>query len=170
MDDAWYNAFIPTTQNIQPKPTHKRRVSLLQQPNVSMDFMQGYVATLTGRLQEDLADVVPPEDAPRNHAASDSPLSPSKATVTRRTKSYSDIYNNTRSGVASNKSASRTDGNSKSRKRPRRRSEIESEGPFNFDDWYGTIQEELLDTSHERYRYNSFSGFETDEGYCLTLA
>lgn len=35
MDDAWYTTFVPTTAPKEDVSHHKRRASLLQQPNVS---------------------------------------------------------------------------------------------------------------------------------------
>jgi hypothetical protein len=36
MQDSWYNAFVPRTAKAPPAENkHKRRVSLLKQPNVS---------------------------------------------------------------------------------------------------------------------------------------
>jgi hypothetical protein len=46
--DSWYNAFVPRTAKAPPdKPKHKRRESLLKQPNVSLHLhcapLHGYV-------------------------------------------------------------------------------------------------------------------------------
>lgn len=42
MDDAWYTTFVPTVATNQDTANHKRRASLLQQPNVSQHTLSVY--------------------------------------------------------------------------------------------------------------------------------
>lgn len=152
MDDAWYNAFIPSTQQINPKPAHRRRLSLLQQPNVSMASAQRYVASLTRPIQEDHADTLPPEDVSRHQDIPQAVWTPPDAPITRRTKSLSHFQ------VTPNQPSHHIirhggiDRYIRKRRRSRRRSQVEPEKQFSFDEWYGAIEDDLLDTSHAEYK------------------
>ena len=72
---------------------------------------------------------------------------PPPATVARRAKSYSDFYNVVRNQV---KRENRLE---KSRKKSRQ--DIRTE--LQFADWYDARREELLDASHEEYKYVCFA-------------
>lgn len=46
MDDAWYNAFVPSSTQKEDVPQQRRRSTLLQQPNVSLEVSYWYALAL----------------------------------------------------------------------------------------------------------------------------
>ncbi|KAH7085621.1 Sec34-like family-domain-containing protein [Paraphoma chrysanthemicola] len=122
--DSWYNAFVPRTAKAPDKPKHKRRESLLRQPNESQADVE---------RAEAIAELA--EDAPgKLHG-------PPPATVARRAKSYSDFYSVVRAHLK------------RERALQRKRSQETLGTELEFAEWYGGISEELLEASHEEYRH-----------------
>lgn len=66
---------------------------------------------------------------------------PPPATVARRAKSYSDFYTAVRAHLKKEKAL----------ERKKSREDISSE--LELVEWYGGVNEELLEASHEEYRY-----------------
>ncbi|KAL9577266.1 MAG: hypothetical protein Q9203_007527, partial [Teloschistes exilis] len=128
-DDASYYAFMPSAapqEDRQATPKHKRRQSLLQQPNE--DAQANNDRTLDA-IAESSAEA-------RRNAA------PPKATVNRRAQSYSDFHHAVTSifGADSIREDERKDkdaGNIKD--------------DLDFADWYDGIEDDLLDASHDEY-------------------
>ncbi|OCL14825.1 Sec34-domain-containing protein, partial [Glonium stellatum] len=123
-EDSWYNAFVPRSHHQPDRPKHRRRESLLKQPNGS----QADVERVGG-----IAEVA--EDADRSNG-------PPKATVARRAKSYSDFYDVVRAHLRKERGL----------ERERRRSRENIKTELDFGEWYSGVSDELLDASHEEYQ------------------
>lgn len=67
--------------------------------------------------------------------------SPPQATVARRAKSYSDFYDVVRAHLK------------KEKELERKKSKENISNELEFTQWYGGIEEELLEASHEEYKY-----------------
>ncbi|KAF2760816.1 Sec34-domain-containing protein [Pseudovirgaria hyperparasitica] len=127
---SWYDAFVPRSSTQQDKSKgHKRRESLLKQPN---DGTSADVETAVGipEIPEELTDTIGPPEA----------------TIARRAKSYSDFYDVVRAHVRKEHEKEREAEKAKKRTRDQIKTEID------FTEWYGDISDELLDASHEQYR------------------
>ena len=93
-------------------------------------------------LQETQADVERAEDIPEA-AEEERPgklNGPPPATVARRAKSYSDFYTVVRAHLKKEKALEK------------KKSRENISGELEFADWYGSVNEELLEASHEEYR------------------
>ncbi|KAI9707661.1 MAG: Golgi transport complex subunit 3 [Candelina mexicana] len=128
-EDAWYNAFVPSSQpaaaTLQTSK-HRRRESLLKQPNESSQADTNRAGGI--------GDIVEEPESTR--------IGPPAATVARRAKSYSDFYDVVRAQIKSNIPTEKTAvGGASSIK-----SELE------FGDWYHQIEDELLEASQEEYQ------------------
>ncbi|ELQ43900.1 hypothetical protein OOU_Y34scaffold00126g103 [Pyricularia oryzae Y34] len=143
-EDSWYN-FVPDVQNkkassSQVQGTHRRKESLLQQPN-GPDKTSDVASRLAG-VNEESEDDSPPEPA-----------------LSRRAKSYSDFYDIVREHLADN-----TPKKSKKRKQKKQRSLeglavpesaqsqtlVTGDGPFDADAWR-ELEDELLQASQGEY-------------------
>ncbi|KAF2738026.1 Sec34-domain-containing protein [Polyplosphaeria fusca] len=122
-EDSWYNAFVPRAAvKAEDKPKHRRRESLLKQPNESQADVvraEGIVETIEETQERDNA--------------------PPQATVARRAKSYSDFYSVVRAHIK------------KERGLERKRSQENISNELEFAEWYSQVNEELLEASHEEY-------------------
>lgn len=121
-EDSWYNAFVPRAAKPADKAKHRRRESLLKQPNES----QADVQRVEG-IAEAIEDLTEKENGP--------PL----ATVARRAKSYSDFYDVVRAHLKKEKDLER------------KKSQENISNELEFAEWYGGIEEELLDASHDEF-------------------
>ncbi|KAH7394142.1 Sec34-like family-domain-containing protein [Phaeosphaeria sp. MPI-PUGE-AT-0046c] len=119
--DSWYNAFVPRSSKA-PESTHKRRVSLLTQPNESRadveraEAIEEAVETVPGKLN-----------------------GPPPATVSRRAKSYSDFYSVVRAHIKKEKALEK------------KKSQENLHTELQLAEWCSGINEELLEASHEEY-------------------
>ncbi|KAK7549681.1 Sec34-like family-domain-containing protein [Phyllosticta paracitricarpa] len=129
-EDAWISAVVPEhyTQPERPKPGHRRRVSLLKQPNES-NQADDPVEAIPEILEE-------PERA----------KGPPKAQVARRAKSFSDFYDVARAHVAKERQQELEKHKLKTRSKELLRTDVD------FDSWYHTISDDLLDASHGEYQ------------------
>ncbi|KAF2000449.1 Sec34-domain-containing protein [Amniculicola lignicola CBS 123094] len=123
IEDSWYNAFVPRAAKAPEKAKHRRRQSLLRQPNE---------APADGERVDGIAETA--EESLHKHNG------PPTATVARRAKSYSDFYNVVRAHLRKEKEL----------ERKKSRENITNE--VEFAEWYGGIHEELLEASHEEYK------------------
>ncbi|OCK81332.1 Sec34-domain-containing protein [Lepidopterella palustris CBS 459.81] len=123
-EDSWYNAFVPRSHSKPEKSKHRRRESLLKQPNGSHADVERV---------EGITEII--EDAGKTNE-------PPKATVARRAKSYSDFYDVVRAHMRKERGLERE----KRRSRENIRTELE------FAEWYAGVSEELLVASHEEYQ------------------
>ncbi|KAH4344408.1 oligomeric Golgi complex subunit 3 [Parastagonospora nodorum] len=122
--ESWFS-FVPrsTSTKAPDNGKHKRRVSMLKQPN------------------EAQADVERAEAIPEAVDEVPGKLNgPPQATVARRAKSYSDFYAAVRAHVKREKALE------KKKSRENLSTELE------FAEWYGGVHDELLEASHEEYR------------------
>ncbi|KAF2641601.1 Sec34-domain-containing protein [Massarina eburnea CBS 473.64] len=122
-EDSWYSGFVSRAAKPADKAKHRRRESLLQQPNerqADVERVEGIRETI--------------EEAPEKING------PPPATVARRAKSYSDFYDVVRAHIKKEKEL----------ERKRSRENIGTE--LELVQWYGAINDELLDASHEEYR------------------
>ncbi|KAI9666353.1 MAG: Golgi transport complex subunit 3 [Bathelium mastoideum] len=124
-DEAWYNAFVPSSAPQTERKGHKRRQSLLQQPN-----------------EGNKADDVPVEVVPEIAEEVEKLAGPPSATIARRAKSYSDFYEVVRDQVKKEHRLERS--------RKKSRQDIRTE--LQLSDWYGGKKDALLDASHEEYK------------------
>ncbi|KAL8867819.1 MAG: hypothetical protein Q9174_005413, partial [Haloplaca sp. 1 TL-2023] len=128
-DDASYYTFMPSAapqEDRQTSPKHKRRQSLLQQPN---EDVQANDRSLDA-INESTAEVT------RNAAV------PPKATLTRRAQSYSDFHHAVTTILEKDRDLSKE-------------KDDPDYGSINddleFADWYDGLEDELLDASHAEY-------------------
>ncbi|RAR09572.1 sec34-domain-containing protein [Stemphylium lycopersici] len=130
--DSWYNAFVPRAAKPQEKGKHRRRESLLKQENVSPP-------SAAWESQADLERV----EAIVETAEDERPgklNGPPPATLARRAKSYSDFYSVVRAHLNREKAL----------ERKKSREHLSTE--LDFAEWYGGVNDELLEASHEEYR------------------
>ncbi|KAF2466672.1 Sec34-domain-containing protein [Lindgomyces ingoldianus] len=123
-EDSWYNAFVPRAHKPVEKPKHRRRESLLKQPNESqadVERVEGTVETIEEIAENDNA--------------------PPQATVARRAKSYSDFYDVVRAHIK------------KERGLGRKKSQESISNELQFAEWYSGIRDELLEASHAEYMH-----------------
>ncbi|KAL9576244.1 MAG: hypothetical protein Q9212_007262, partial [Teloschistes hypoglaucus] len=128
-DDASYYAFMPSAapqEDRQATPKHKRRQSLLQQPNE--DAQANNDRTLDA-IEESSAEA-------RRNAA------PPKATLNRRAQSYSDFHHAVTSILG-------TDSFPERERKDKDAGNIKDD--LEFADWYDSIEDDLLDASHDEY-------------------
>ncbi|OJD34630.1 golgi complex component cog3 [Diplodia corticola] len=129
-EDAWISGIVPEHHREPEKPraaAHRRRVSLLKQPNESNQ-----------------ADVDPVEAIPDIVEEPELDNGPPQATVARRAKSFSDFYDVARAHLKKERDLEKL--KLKKRSRDQLRTELD------FGDWYNGISDELLDASHEEYQ------------------
>ncbi|KAF2175538.1 Sec34-domain-containing protein [Zopfia rhizophila CBS 207.26] len=122
-EDSWYNAFVPRAHKPAEKAKHRRRASLLKQPNESqtdVERVEGIVETIEEATEKDNG--------------------PPKATVARRAKSYSDFYDVVRAHLK------------KEKELERKKSKENISNELEFAEWYNGISDELLEASHEEYK------------------
>ncbi|KAL8706647.1 MAG: hypothetical protein Q9225_007928 [Loekoesia sp. 1 TL-2023] len=127
-DDASYYTFIPSAapqEDKQATPKHKRRQSLLQQPNEDTQA--------NDRTLESIGEI----SADTLHNAS-----PPKATLSRRAQSYTDFHHAV-------KSVLRKDTSPKPEKEGKAHELIKDD--LEFSDWYHSLENDLLEASHEEY-------------------
>ncbi|KAJ4290845.1 Golgi transport complex subunit 3 [Kalmusia sp. IMI 367209] len=122
-EDAWYTSFVPRAAKPVEKTKHRRRESLLQQPNEGPADVERVEA---------IVEAV--EETPERY-----PLPP-PATVARRAKSYSDFYDVVRAHLK------------KEKELERKKSRDNIANDLEFAEWYNGVNEELLDASHEEYK------------------
>ncbi|KAF4301391.1 Sec34-like protein [Botryosphaeria dothidea] len=129
-EDAWISGIVPEhhREPERPKPAgHRRRVSLLKQPNESNQ-----------------ADVDPVEAIPDIVEEPEEDNGPPQATVARRAKSFSDFYDVARAHIKKERELE------KQKLKKRSRDQLRTE--LDFGDWYNGISDELLDASHGEYQ------------------
>ncbi|KAF2261009.1 Sec34-domain-containing protein [Lojkania enalia] len=122
-EDSWYSSFVPRASKAADKSKHRRRESLLKQPNESqadVERVEGIVETI---------DEVPEKDN-----------GPPQATVARRAKSYSDFYSVVRAHMK------------KEKELERKKSQEDISNDLDFAEWYSGLNEKLLEASHEEYK------------------
>ncbi|KAL8725391.1 MAG: hypothetical protein Q9181_006433, partial [Wetmoreana brouardii] len=127
-DDASYYAFMPSAapqEERQATPKHKRRQSLLQQPN---EDPQANDRTL---------DAIKESSPNESHDAG-----PPKATLTRRAQSYSDFHHAVTAVLDEG-----IDGREEKEESNRRNIKDDLE----FANWYENLENDLLDASHDEY-------------------
>ncbi|KAL9045711.1 MAG: hypothetical protein Q9206_007244, partial [Seirophora lacunosa] len=127
-DDASYYTFIPsaaTQEERQSTPQHRRRQSLLKQPNED--------AQANHRALEPIGET----SANPSHSAG-----PPKATLSRRAQSYTDFHHAARKVLEKESNIER-------KKQTRAHETIKDD--LDFADWYGTLEADLLDASHREY-------------------
>ncbi|KAH0564773.1 hypothetical protein GP486_001843 [Trichoglossum hirsutum] len=129
-EDAWYNAFVPNSQSVEDKsttiPEHRRRVSLLKQPDDRAEAESAQSDGIAGTHEEPAGLGVPPP-----------------ATVARRAKSYSNFYDAMKAQLKKDLKG----GHVGKSVHP---DEIKTE--LDFTDWYHGLEHELEDSSNEEYR------------------
>ncbi|KAL1638248.1 Golgi transport complex subunit 3 [Neofusicoccum ribis] len=130
-EDVWISGIVPEHHRVEPeKPRshgHRRRVSLLKQPNESNQ-----------------ADVDPVEAIPDIVEEPEEENGPPQATVARRAKSFSDFYDVARAHIKKERDLE------KQKLKKRSRDQLRTE--LDFGDWYNGISDELLDASHGEYQ------------------
>ncbi|KAF2018461.1 Sec34-domain-containing protein [Aaosphaeria arxii CBS 175.79] len=122
-EDSWYNAFVPRAAKPVQSTTHRRRESLLKQPNegkADVERAEGIAETIDEGLEK--------------------VIGPPQATVARRAKSYSDFYNVVRAHLKKEEEL----------EKKKNHGALASE--LDFAEWYSEIDEELLDVSHDDYK------------------
>ncbi|CAF9923330.1 MAG: Golgi transport complex subunit 3 [Heterodermia speciosa] len=126
-DDASYYTFVPSAQEDNSlKTSHRRKQSLLKQPD---EDIPADVALLDGNDQvSEIRSTGPP-----------------KATLARRSQSYSDFHDAVKAVL------------DQDARRARRRSEVVEKVPdikseLEFFDWCNDLENDLLDNSHEEYK------------------
>ncbi|KAL8936925.1 MAG: hypothetical protein Q9216_004684, partial [Gyalolechia sp. 2 TL-2023] len=127
-DDASYYTFIPSAapqEDKQTTPKHKRRQSLLKQPNED--------AQANDRNLEPIGEA---------STQSNQDASPPKATLSRRAQSYTDFHYAAKSVLQNDAS-------------PKREKAAEHGDPIkddlDFVDWYNGLENDLLEASQEEY-------------------
>ncbi|KAA6408742.1 MAG: sec34-like family [Lasallia pustulata] len=125
-DDTSYYSFSTQSQNERQQISrHKRRQSLLKQPNEDVQS--------DGRLTDDNANIF---------EANETPKEPLNATTRRRAQSYSDLLDAARAVLGGYSTAEndtkKAEGNN-----------IKSE--LDFVDWYHRLEQGLLDSSQDEY-------------------
>ncbi|KAL8971353.1 MAG: hypothetical protein Q9183_001094, partial [Haloplaca sp. 2 TL-2023] len=128
-DDASYYTFMPSAapqEDRQTSPKHKRRQSLLQQPN---EDVQANDRALDA-IKESSAEVT------RNATV------PPKATLTRRAQSYSDFHHAVTAILEKDRDTSKD-------KEDQSYGSIKDD--LEFADWYDGLEGDLLDASHAEY-------------------
>ncbi|KAL8762642.1 MAG: hypothetical protein Q9184_001396 [Pyrenodesmia sp. 2 TL-2023] len=127
-DDASYYTFIPSVapqEDRQATPKHKRRQSLLKQPNED--------AQANDRSLEPIGEIST-EAKPEG--------GPPKATLSRRAQSYTDFHHAARNILGK-------DGDPEKRKKFKGHETIAND--LEFAEWYDSLEEDLLHASHEEY-------------------
>ncbi|KAL8687143.1 MAG: hypothetical protein Q9224_005241, partial [Gallowayella concinna] len=128
-DDASFYTFIPPTaapqDERQTTPKHKRRQSLLQQPNED--------SQANDRTLDAIGEISAPP--PQNEG-------PPEPTLTRRAQSYTDFHHAAKAVLS-------RDISPKKYKEPKSYGDIKDD--LEFADWYGDLENDLLDASHKEY-------------------
>ncbi|KAL8823892.1 MAG: hypothetical protein Q9170_008295, partial [Blastenia crenularia] len=127
-DDASYYTFIPNAappENKSTSPKHKRRQSLLKQPNEDIQANDRNLEPIGEASVDTSHDAGPP-----------------KATLSRRAQSYTDFHH-------AAKSVLQTRGSSKQEQKAKNNELIKDD--LEFMDWYDGLENELLEASHEEY-------------------
>ncbi|KAI4269387.1 MAG: hypothetical protein L6R38_007489 [Xanthoria sp. 2 TBL-2021] len=127
-DDASFYTFMPSAapqEDKQTTPKHKRRQSLLKQPNED------------SQANERTLDVIGEASADARHNAA-----PPKATLSRRAQSYSDFHDAAKTVLDRDVSPEKGKGNG---------SYEDIKDDLEFMDWYDGLENDLLDASHEEY-------------------
>ena len=146
-EDAWYTSLVPRTTTNAPKAQHKRRESLLKQPEVSR-LIQPLNRSNVDCLQEGFhADIPVVEGIAEDVEEPGVSKGPPEATVARRAKSYSDFYEVVRAHIK--KERQQYLDNEKEKKR-QTREKLQDE--VDFERWYSGISQDLLEAGHEEYR------------------
>ncbi|KAI9728437.1 MAG: Golgi transport complex subunit 3 [Chrysothrix sp. TS-e1954] len=131
-EDAWYNAFVPAAP-ARPEFSHKRRVSMLQQPQ------EGLPADV--QVPELSSQVVDPPNE-----RDELPI----ASLRRRAQSYSDFHDASQAHLKSGILRDRSQVKRKSRQR--RRSQVVSDETEGASEDGEDLSDELLDASHAKYQ------------------
>ncbi|KAL8858418.1 MAG: hypothetical protein Q9178_005099 [Gyalolechia marmorata] len=127
-DDASFYTFIPSAapqEDRQTTPKHKRRQSLLKQPNEE------------SQANERTLDVIGELSTAVQQNAG-----PPKATLSRRAQSYSDFHYAAKAVLDRNLSPRKGKGTGSYRA---------IKDDLEFADWYDDLENDLLDASHEEY-------------------
>lgn len=144
-DDASYYSFAPSTQPQSERiqiSKHKRRQSLLKQPNVSLGLL-GSTSTMSDKIQEDVqADARLTDGNPNIIEADEAPKGPPKATISRRAQSYSDFHDAVRAILGRDATPTKDTQHGEGNK-------LETE--LDFVDWYHNLEHGLLDASQDEY-------------------
>ncbi|KAF2201313.1 Sec34-domain-containing protein [Delitschia confertaspora ATCC 74209] len=123
-EDSWYSNFVPRAVKPVEKTAHRRRESLLKQPN---EGSQADVGRVEG-IVETIEDTTGKDNGPP------------QATVARRAKSYSDFYDVVRAHLK------------KERELEKKKTKENITNELEFAEWYSGISDELLEASHEEYK------------------
>ncbi|KAI9822449.1 MAG: Golgi transport complex subunit 3 [Pycnora praestabilis] len=126
-EDSWYNAFVPSPQSQKDPsqvPKHRRRESLLKQPNESTQAD----TNRTGGI----ADIVEEANGAKG---------PPKATAVPRAKSYSDLHRPANFNVRKDEQDDTRGCNGAK--------DVRTE--LDFQGWYDELENDLFDASHEEY-------------------
>ncbi|KAL8904159.1 MAG: hypothetical protein Q9207_003451 [Kuettlingeria erythrocarpa] len=128
-DDASYYTFVPSAapqEEKQATPKHKRRQSLLKQPNEDTQANDRSLESIGESATETRSD-----DG-----------GPPKATLSRRAQSYTDFHHAARNILAK-------DSGLEKKKGPKGHEAIAND--LEFAEWYDSLEKDLLDASHEEY-------------------
>ncbi|KAI4183792.1 MAG: hypothetical protein L6R41_005190 [Letrouitia leprolyta] len=128
-DDASYYTFIPSAAPLEDKqstPKHKRRQSLLKQPDED--------AQANDRALEPISEA--------STQATQKDAGPPKATLSRRAQSYTDFH-------YAAKSVLRKDVSPKQEKAAENVQLMKDD--LDFADWYNGLENDLLEASHDEY-------------------
>ncbi|KAL8710472.1 MAG: hypothetical protein Q9220_004904 [cf. Caloplaca sp. 1 TL-2023] len=125
-DDASFYSFAPpSNEDKQSSPKHKRRQSLLKQPNEDSQADLRTLDSINETLSSPLKDAGPP-----------------RATLTRRAQSYSDFHHAATAVLDQDITSIKARG---------RRSIENIQDDLGFADWFDALEDDLLDASHEEY-------------------
>ena len=104
-------------------------------------------------VQEDAhADVEPIEGDGQVAEPDVRSIGPPKATLTRRSQSYSDFHDAVRAVLGN--------GVAKAESRKQSKCEEDIKNDIDFVDWYHDVEHDLLDASHDEYKYISSNGLQ----------
>ncbi|KAL8771704.1 MAG: hypothetical protein Q9209_002895 [Squamulea sp. 1 TL-2023] len=127
-DDASFYTFIPSAapqEDRQTTPKHKRRQSLLKQPNEDSQANE--------RTLDDIGEA-------STHASQNA--GPPKATLNKRAQSYSDFHDAVKAVLDKDRNLKEETENG---------SYKDIRDDLEFADWYDDLENDLLDASHEEY-------------------
>ncbi|KAI4233339.1 MAG: hypothetical protein LQ352_008262 [Teloschistes flavicans] len=128
-DDASYYAFMPSAapqEDRQATPKHRRRQSLLKQPNEDAQANDRILDAIEESSAEARRNAAPPE-----------------ATLNRRAQSYSNFHHAVTSVFGADSTTLERE------KEDKPNEHIKDD--LNFADWYDSIEDDLLDASHDNY-------------------
>ncbi|TIA43827.1 Sec34-domain-containing protein [Aureobasidium pullulans] len=135
MMDDWYTSFAPSTpasSEKSPGQGHRRRASLLQQPNEA-------------RQADDAADQLPRVTEEDDNSLNKAPPPP---TLVKRALSYTDFHNAAESTSHATIAPTSLRKNSLT-SAPKPKHVLQSN--LDFAEWYDALEDDLLDASHDDY-------------------